>query len=89
MSINDWFKQRESRRYTVSAGVTAEGLPDGANADIAVCLLMCAGDAARDGDRNTAAALTLAFHQWHEHGLPEHHPFNQHRRLPFAPEQRA
>lgn len=29
MSINDWFKQRESRRYTVSAGVTAEGLPDG------------------------------------------------------------
>ncbi|MGB4441899.1 MAG: acetyl-CoA carboxylase, carboxyltransferase subunit beta [Coriobacteriia bacterium] len=29
MSINDWFKQRESRRYTVSAGVTAERLPDG------------------------------------------------------------
>lgn len=29
MSINDWFKQRESRGYTVSAGVTAEGLPDG------------------------------------------------------------
>ena len=39
--------------------LAAEGLPDGANADIAVCLLMCAGDAARDGDRNTAAALTL------------------------------
>ena len=29
MSINDWFKQRESRRYTVSAGAPAEGLPDG------------------------------------------------------------
>ncbi|MDO8847614.1 MAG: acetyl-CoA carboxylase, carboxyltransferase subunit beta [Coriobacteriia bacterium] len=30
MSINDWFKQRESRRYTVSAGaLPAEGLPDG------------------------------------------------------------
>ncbi len=29
MSINDWFKQRESRRYTVSAGATADGLPDG------------------------------------------------------------
>lgn len=39
--------------------LAAEGLPDGANADIAVCLLMCVGDAARDGDRNTAAALTL------------------------------
>ena len=29
MSINDWFKQRESRRYTVSADAPAEGLPDG------------------------------------------------------------
>ncbi len=37
----------------------AEGLPAGANADIAVCLLMCAGDAAEAGDRNTAATLTL------------------------------
>ena len=36
-----------------------EGLPDGANADIAVCLLMCAGDAMRDGERDVAATLTL------------------------------
>lgn len=39
--------------------LAAEGLPAGANADIAVCLLMCATDAGREGDRNTAAALTL------------------------------
>ena len=39
--------------------LAAEGLPAGANADIAVCLLTCATDAATDGDRNTAAALTL------------------------------
>lgn len=29
MSINDWFKQRERRRYTVSADAPAEGPPDG------------------------------------------------------------
>lgn len=39
--------------------VEAEGLPDGANAEIAVCLLMCATDAADAGDRNLAASLTL------------------------------
>ena len=39
--------------------LTAEGLPDGANADIAVCLLMCAGDAAAMGDRNVATNLTI------------------------------
>ena len=39
--------------------LAAEGLPVGANADIAVCLLMCATDAAREQDRNTAATLTL------------------------------
>ena len=38
----------------------AEGLPTGANAEIAVCLLMCATDAARMGDRNTATSLTMA-----------------------------
>ena len=37
----------------------AEGLPDGANAEVAICLLMCAGDAARMGDRNTATELTI------------------------------
>lgn len=37
----------------------AEGLPDGANAEIAVCLLMCAGDAARAGARDVATNLTL------------------------------
>lgn len=36
-----------------------EGLPDGANAEIAVCLLMCAGDAAAAGARDVAANLTL------------------------------
>ena len=36
-----------------------EGLPDGANADIAVCLLMCASDAAAAGARDVAANLTL------------------------------
>ena len=36
-----------------------EGLPDGANAEIAVCLLMCAGDAAEQGARDVAANLAL------------------------------
>ena len=39
--------------------LAAEGLPDGANAEIAVCLLMCAGDAAAVGARDVAASLTL------------------------------
>lgn len=39
--------------------LAAEGLPDGANADIAVCLLMCAGDAAGAGERDLAANLAL------------------------------
>ncbi len=39
--------------------LAAEGLPDGANAEIAVCLLMCAGDAAAAGARDVAANLTL------------------------------
>lgn len=37
----------------------AEGLPDGANAEVAICLLMCAQDAARTGNRNVATELTL------------------------------
>lgn len=37
----------------------AEGLPDGANAEVAVCLLMCAGDAAALGQRDTATELTI------------------------------
>ena len=37
----------------------AEGLPTGANVDVAICLLMCATDAARLGDRNTATTLTM------------------------------
>ena len=36
-----------------------EGLPDGANAEVAICLLMCAQDAAVAGDRNVATGLTL------------------------------
>jgi tetratricopeptide (TPR) repeat protein len=39
--------------------LAAEGLPDGANAEIAVCLLMCATDAAAAGDLNTTTNLTL------------------------------
>lgn len=39
--------------------LAAEGLPDGANAEIAVCLLMCATDAAAAGARGEAATLTL------------------------------
>lgn len=36
-----------------------EGLPFGANAEIAICLLMCATDAAAEGDKATATRLTL------------------------------
>jgi len=43
----------------VSQLLAAEGLPDGANAEIAVCLLMCAADAAEMGDRNVATRLTV------------------------------
>lgn len=39
--------------------LAAEGLPFGANAEIAVCLLMCATDAAAAGDRNEATSLTV------------------------------
>lgn len=39
--------------------LAAEGLPDGANAEVAVCLLMCATDAASVGARDVAANLTL------------------------------
>ncbi|MDO4428467.1 MAG: hypothetical protein Q4B91_03025 [Atopobiaceae bacterium] len=39
--------------------LAAEGLPDGANAEVAVCLLMCATDAAAAGARSEAATLTL------------------------------
>lgn len=37
----------------------AEGLPEGANAEIAVCLLMCASDAAAMGQRDVATNLTI------------------------------
>ena len=39
--------------------LSAEGLPEGANAEIAVCLLMCAGDAAELGQRDVATNLTV------------------------------
>ncbi len=39
--------------------LAAEGLPDGANAEIAVCLLMCASDAAALGQRDVATNLTI------------------------------
>lgn len=43
----------------VDAAVEAEGLATGANAEVAVCLLMCATDAAVGGDRDEATRLTL------------------------------
>lgn len=39
--------------------LAAEGLPEGANAEVAVCLLMCASDAAAAGERNLATELTV------------------------------
>lgn len=39
--------------------LAAKGLPDGANAEIAICLLMCASDAASAGERDLATTLTL------------------------------
>ena len=39
--------------------LAAEGLPDGANAEVAICLLMCASDAARAGERDVATNLTV------------------------------
>ena len=39
--------------------LAGEGLPDGANAENAVCLLMCAGDAAAAGASDVAVNLTL------------------------------
>ena len=36
-----------------------QGLPEGANAEVAICLLMCATDAAKAGDRVLATNLTL------------------------------
>lgn len=36
-----------------------EGLPDGANAEIAICLLMCATDAAQAGQQDVATSLTV------------------------------
>jgi hypothetical protein len=43
----------------VSALLAEVGLPEGANAEVAICLLMCATDAAAAGDRNLATELTL------------------------------
>ena len=39
--------------------LAAEGLPDGANAEVAICLLMCASDAAAAGERGLATELTI------------------------------
>jgi len=39
--------------------LAAEGLPDGANAEVAICLLMCASDAAVAGERGLATELTI------------------------------
>ncbi len=39
--------------------LAGEGIPEGANAEIAICLLMCAVDAANIGDKNQATNLML------------------------------
>ncbi len=39
--------------------LAAEGLPEGANADLAICMLMCAVDYARMGQGDEATRLTL------------------------------
>ena len=39
--------------------VAEDGIPEGANAEIAVCMLMCASDAARTGHRDLATNLTV------------------------------
>lgn len=39
--------------------LAAEGLPCGANAEIAACLLICASNAAREGDKHSAGSFTL------------------------------
>lgn len=43
----------------MGAVLAQEGLPDGANAEIAICLLMCATDAADAGGRNLATSLVV------------------------------
>lgn len=43
----------------VNNALAQQGLSAGANAEIAVCLLMCATDAANEGDRAEATRLTL------------------------------
>lgn len=43
-----------------ASSVLAEnGLPDGANAEVALCMLMCATDSAASGDRTLATTLTV------------------------------
>ena len=43
-----------------ASSVLAENdLPDGANAEVALCMLMCATDSATSGDRTLATALTV------------------------------
>ena len=42
-----------------TAALAAQGIPTEPNAEIAICLIMCATDASRAGDRNEAARLTL------------------------------
>lgn len=43
----------------VNAELANQGLSAGANAEIAICLLMCATDAAASGNRNEATRLTM------------------------------
>ncbi len=53
---------RDPRLLSDAEAVTLlqeEGLPFGANAEIAVCLLMCATDAAAEGQRDVATTMTI------------------------------
>ena len=44
---------------TALGAIAAEGLPAGANAEVCICLLMCASDAIESGDTGEAARLTV------------------------------
>lgn len=71
----DWPDELLARELDIAAGTEADpaqlsdeeaetllaeqGLPFGANAEVAICLLMCASDAAAAGEANLATELTI------------------------------
>lgn len=53
---SDWQELTDDH---VMAELMQQGIPTSPNAEIAICLLMCASDAAAAGDRNEATRLTV------------------------------